>query len=145
MGRRTLHCACRTSVDRFSFACYTDIVFKVAALRRYTVCCVQIARQRFGNHSLLLRSWYAAWLSFRLMTLTVSMYNSLMNLLTVTNISKQYSERLLFDGASMLINEGDRIGLIGVNGSGKSTLLRLVASLETPDSGGVTVWGGCDG
>ncbi|MEM7125441.1 MAG: ABC-F family ATP-binding cassette domain-containing protein [Chloroflexota bacterium] len=65
-----------------------------------------------------------------------------MNLLTVSNISKQYSERLLFDGANLLINDGDRIGLIGVNGSGKSTLLRLVSGLETPDGGGVTVWGG---
>ncbi|MCB0137126.1 MAG: ATP-binding cassette domain-containing protein, partial [Caldilineaceae bacterium] len=49
-----------------------------------------------------------------------------MNLLTIDNISKQFSERLLFDGASLLINEGDRIGLIGVNGSGKSTLLKIV-------------------
>lgn len=65
-----------------------------------------------------------------------------MNLLTIENLSKQYSERLLFDGASLLINEGDRIGLIGVNGSGKSTLLRLAAGLESPDEGTVTTWGG---
>ncbi len=64
-----------------------------------------------------------------------------MNLLTITEISKQYSERQLFDGASLLINEGDRIGLIGVNGSGKSTLLRIAAGLETPDAGTVTRWG----
>ena len=60
-----------------------------------------------------------------------------MNLLTIENLSKQFSERLLFDGAHLRINEGDRIGLIGVNGSGKSTLLRIVAGLEAPDSGGV--------
>lgn len=64
-----------------------------------------------------------------------------MNLLTIENLSKQYSERLLFDGANLLINEGDRIGLIGVNGSGKSTLLRLAAGLEAPDGGSVTRWG----
>jgi len=64
-----------------------------------------------------------------------------MNLLTIENLSKQYSERLLFDGAHLLINEGDRIGLIGVNGSGKSTLLRLVAGEDSPDSGNVTIWG----
>jgi ATP-binding cassette subfamily F protein uup len=58
-----------------------------------------------------------------------------MNLLTITNLAKQFSERLLFEGASLLINEGDRIGLIGVNGSGKSTLLRLIAGLEAPDGG----------
>ncbi|MEZ4713292.1 MAG: ABC-F family ATP-binding cassette domain-containing protein [Caldilineaceae bacterium] len=60
-----------------------------------------------------------------------------MNLLTIENLSKQFSERLLFDGANLRINEGDRIGLIGVNGSGKSTLLRIIAGLEAPDSGGV--------
>jgi len=64
-----------------------------------------------------------------------------MNLLTIENLSKQYSERLLFDGANLLINEGDRIGLIGVNGSGKSTLLRLVAGEDAPDSGTITIWG----
>ena len=65
-----------------------------------------------------------------------------MNLLTIDNISKQFSERLLFDGASLLINAGDRIGLIGVNGSGKSTLLKIVAGLEAPDRGSVSTPGG---
>ena len=65
-----------------------------------------------------------------------------MNLVTLENISKQYGERPLFDNISLLINEGDRIGLIGVNGSGKTTLLRIVAGTESPDSGNVTVWGG---
>ncbi len=65
-----------------------------------------------------------------------------MNLLTIENLSKQFSERLLFDNANLVINEGDRIGLIGVNGSGKSTLLRIVAGLEAPDSGSVNIWGG---
>ncbi len=65
-----------------------------------------------------------------------------MNLLTIENLSKQFSERLLFENANLVINEGDRIGLIGVNGSGKSTLLRIVAGLEAPDSGSVTLWGG---
>jgi ATP-binding cassette subfamily F protein uup len=65
-----------------------------------------------------------------------------MNLLTIENLSKQFSERLLFEGANLRINEGDRIGLIGVNGSGKSTLLRIVAGTEAPDTGSVTTWGG---
>ncbi|MEZ4834485.1 MAG: ABC-F family ATP-binding cassette domain-containing protein [Caldilineaceae bacterium] len=64
-----------------------------------------------------------------------------MNLLTLDNVSKQYSERVLLDHVDLMINEGDRIGLIGVNGSGKSTLLRLIAGEEEPDSGSVTVWG----
>ena len=65
-----------------------------------------------------------------------------MNLVTLENVSKQYSERVLLDSVDLLINEGDRIGLIGVNGSGKTTLLRIVAGLEPPDRGDVTVWGG---
>jgi ATP-binding cassette subfamily F protein uup len=65
-----------------------------------------------------------------------------MNLVTLENVSKQYSERKLLDGVDMLINDGDRIGLIGINGSGKTTLLRLVAGLEEPDEGKITVWGG---
>jgi len=65
-----------------------------------------------------------------------------MNLVTLEAVSKQYSERLLLDQVDLQINSGDRIGLIGINGSGKTTLLRLVAGLEAPDSGNVTVWGG---
>ena len=65
-----------------------------------------------------------------------------MNLLTLENVSKQFSERLLLDAVSLSINAGERIGLIGVNGSGKTTLLRIIAGLEAPDNGGVTVWGG---
>lgn len=65
-----------------------------------------------------------------------------MNLVTLENVSKQYSERQLFANVDLLINEGDRIGLVGVNGSGKTTLLRIIAGLERPDTGNVTVWGG---
>ena len=65
-----------------------------------------------------------------------------MNLVTLEHVSKQYSERLLLDDVNLLINEGERIGLIGVNGSGKTTLLRIIAGLEPVDSGTVTVWGG---
>ena len=65
-----------------------------------------------------------------------------MNLLTIVDLAKQLGERPLFVGANLMINEGDRIGLIGVNGSGKSTLLRLVAGLESPDSGTVQLAGG---
>ncbi len=64
-----------------------------------------------------------------------------MSLVTLTDVSKQYSERLLLDHVDLMIQDGDRIGLIGVNGSGKSTLLRLVAGMELPDTGSVTVRG----
>ncbi len=60
-----------------------------------------------------------------------------MNLLTVENMSKSYTERLLFDNVTFGINEGEKIGIIGINGTGKSTLLRIIAGLEEPDSGAV--------
>lgn len=65
-----------------------------------------------------------------------------MNLVRLDNLTHHYSDRILFDSVNLLINEGDRIGLIGRNGSGKTTLLRLIAGLETPAAGEVTIWGG---
>ena len=46
-------------------------------------------------------------------------------------------ERLLFDDTAFSINEGEKVGLIGINGTGKSTLLKIVAGLEEPDEGTV--------
>ena len=65
-----------------------------------------------------------------------------MILLNAENLSKGYSDRQLLDGCSLAVNEGDKIGLIGVNGTGKSTLLKIVAGLDFPDSGTVTRAGG---
>ncbi len=61
-----------------------------------------------------------------------------MNLLTIENMSKSYTERMLFDNVSLGISEGEKIGVIGVNGTGKSTLLKMIAGLEEPDSGTIT-------
>ncbi len=61
-----------------------------------------------------------------------------MNLLTIENMSKSYTERMLFDRVTLGINEGEKIGVIGINGTGKSTLLKIIAGLEEPDSGTVT-------
>lgn len=60
-----------------------------------------------------------------------------MNLLTAEHLTKSYTERLLFDDTDFSINDGEKIGLIGVNGTGKSTLLKIVAGLEEPDRGNV--------
>ena len=60
-----------------------------------------------------------------------------MNLITMEHLTKSYTERLLFDDTSFSINEGEKIGLIGINGTGKSTLLKLAAGLEEPDGGTV--------
>ncbi|GED72381.1 ABC transporter ATP-binding protein [Brevibacillus reuszeri] len=58
-----------------------------------------------------------------------------MQILTVENLSKGYGEKVLFDNISFHIAEQQRIGLIGVNGTGKSSLLKIIAGLDTADSG----------
>lgn len=60
-----------------------------------------------------------------------------MNLLNVEKMSKSYTEKVLFDQVTLGINEGDKIGVIGINGTGKSTLLKIIAGLEEPDEGSV--------
>lgn len=58
-----------------------------------------------------------------------------MNLISIENITKSYSEKILLNEISLGINEGDKIGIVGVNGVGKSTLLKIIAGIEKPDSG----------
>ena len=60
-----------------------------------------------------------------------------MILLTAQNISKTYMERKVLDDISFFLNEGDKVGIIGINGTGKSTLLRILAGAEESDSGEV--------
>lgn len=60
-----------------------------------------------------------------------------MSLITIEHLTKSYTERLLFDDTAFSINEGEKVGLIGINGTGKSTLLKIVAGLEEPDDGSV--------
>lgn len=61
-----------------------------------------------------------------------------MNLLTAEHISHSYTEKKLLDDASFALNEGEKVGIIGVNGTGKSTLLKILAGLLEPDEGTVT-------
>ena len=60
-----------------------------------------------------------------------------MNLLSAENISKSYSEKPLLNDISLGINDGDKIGVIGINGTGKSTLLKIIAGVEKADIGRV--------
>lgn len=62
-----------------------------------------------------------------------------MNILSMENITKSYGGRFLFDSTSFYLQEGEKVGVIGINGTGKSTLLKMMAGLEEPDQGSVTM------
>ena len=64
--------------------------------------------------------------------------------LKVSELTKTYGEKTLFDQLSFLIHEKDRIGLIGVNGTGKSSLLRILAGLDRGDGDRQTVFAAQD-
>lgn len=61
-----------------------------------------------------------------------------MNLITLENISKSYSEKTLLNNVSLGINDGDKIGIIGINGAGKSTLLKIVTGKDEFFDGSIT-------
>ena len=61
-----------------------------------------------------------------------------MNLINIEDLTKVYAERKLFDGASFSLQDGEKIGVIGINGTGKTTLLRMIMGEEETDEGTVT-------
>lgn len=60
-------------------------------------------------------------------------------LLSAENLSKNYGTKQLLQDATLYLNERERIGIIGINGTGKSTLLKILAGVEEPDEGRITV------
>lgn len=62
-----------------------------------------------------------------------------MNLLTMKNITKSYRNVPLFEKQDFSIDSEDHIGVVGINGTGKSTLLKLIAGVEEPDEGEITM------
>ena len=58
-----------------------------------------------------------------------------MNILNIEHISKIYGEKVIFEDASFGVQEGDKVGIIGINGTGKSTLLKMLAREEVPQTG----------
>lgn len=60
-----------------------------------------------------------------------------MILLTAQNISKTYMERKVLDNISFFLNEGDKVGIIGINGTGKSTFIKILSGTEEADSGDI--------
>ena len=58
-----------------------------------------------------------------------------MNIINIEHISKVFGEKQIFEDASFGIQQGDKIGIVGINGTGKSTVLRMIAGEEEPDQG----------
>ena len=57
----------------------------------------------------------------------------------INNIARIHGGRTIFKSISWTIQDGEKIGLVGLNGIGKSTLLRALAGLEQPDAGAITL------
>src|SRR6476620_5035679 len=62
-----------------------------------------------------------------------------MSVLAALDIDKAYGERVLFSRASLTIDEGERIGVVGRNGAGKSTFAKILAGVEPADGGSVAL------
>ncbi|MBE9061293.1 ribosomal protection-like ABC-F family protein [cf. Phormidesmis sp. LEGE 11477] len=57
----------------------------------------------------------------------------------ISDMTHSYDDKILFLGADLEVERGDRIAFVGPNGAGKSTLLRLITGIESPDDGSVTI------
>jgi ABC transport system ATP-binding/permease protein len=64
-----------------------------------------------------------------------------MTIVSLEDIAMSYGPRRLFEGVSFGLDDGDKVGLIGLNGSGKSTLLRIIAAREQPERGRAIIAG----
>jgi ATP-binding cassette, subfamily F, member 3 len=60
-------------------------------------------------------------------------------MLTVSDVTKSYGGRVLFEDATLQVNRGDRVALVGPNGAGKTTLFQLILGAETPDAGTINL------
>ncbi len=65
-----------------------------------------------------------------------------MAVLRVENVTKGYGARVVLDGVSFAVGNGQKVALVGANGTGKSTLLKIMAGVEEPDTGEVSLAGG---
>jgi ATP-binding cassette subfamily F protein uup len=60
-----------------------------------------------------------------------------MNLLSMDNVCKTYGDKLILQNVGLGIEEGEKIGIVGINGSGKSSLLKLIVGWDEPDQGSI--------
>ncbi|MDA8130925.1 MAG: ATP-binding cassette domain-containing protein, partial [Elusimicrobia bacterium] len=58
-------------------------------------------------------------------------------MITLRNVSKSFTSQVLFEEASLQVNEGDRFALVGPNGAGKSTLFKMMLRTEEADEGDI--------
>lgn len=65
-----------------------------------------------------------------------------MNYLSVENLGKNYGERVLFEGLTFGLSQGDKMALIANNGTGKSSMLKIIAGADVSDEGSVTLRNG---
>ena len=61
-----------------------------------------------------------------------------MNMIHLSNIAKHYGSKVLYKNASVQLNTGEKVGLVGPNGNGKTTLFRLILGDERADEGTIT-------
>ena len=59
-------------------------------------------------------------------------------MLQVNNVHKAYGDDVLLESVTLIVNKGERMGLVGPNGCGKTTLLKIIVGQETPDQGSVS-------
>ena len=64
--------------------------------------------------------------------------NGYYQMISIQNLSVEFSSKSLFDNVTFVINKRDRIALVGRNGAGKSTMLKIIAGLQSPTSGSVS-------
>ena len=60
-------------------------------------------------------------------------------MIQIQNVSKSFGEQVLLDGASMLVGDHERVGLVGRNGCGKSTLFKMILGQECIDGGSIDI------
>src|SRR5262249_60418931 len=60
-------------------------------------------------------------------------------LLHAHNVTKTYGAATVLHAVTLAVNPGERVGLVGANGAGKTTLLRILAGVESADSGAITL------
>lgn len=64
-------------------------------------------------------------------------------MLSLTNITQQFGDKLLYESLNLQVNKGEKVGLIGQNGAGKSTLIKIITGELLPDEGKVSMPKNC--